>query len=69
MTASPARYEIRVEGVLGEDLSAWLDRLRAACDRSGAGIPRVVPDQPALHELLGRVRDLGLCLISVQRAR
>jgi hypothetical protein len=55
--------------VLGEDLSVWFDRLRAACDGSGAGIPRVVPDQPALHELLGRVRDLGLCLISMQRAR
>jgi hypothetical protein len=24
-------------------------------------------DQPALHGLLARVRDLGLCLISVRR--
>src|SRR5499433_1926115 len=69
MPAAPARYEIRVEGVLGEDLSAWFDRLRAACDGSGVGIPGVVPDQPALHGLLNRVRDLGLCLISVERAR
>jgi hypothetical protein len=26
-----------------------------------------IADQPALHGLLARVRDLGLCLISVRR--
>jgi hypothetical protein len=69
MTASPARYEIRVEGVLGEDWSAWFDRLQAASDGTGTVISGVVPDQPALHGLLNRVRDLGLCLISVHRTR
>jgi len=32
MTASPARYEIRVGDVPGEDWSAWFDRLQAASD-------------------------------------
>ena len=69
MTAPPARYEIRAEGVLGEDWSAWFDGLQAASDGTGTVISGVVPDQPALHWLLNRVRDLGLCLIAVQRAR
>ena len=69
MTTSPARYEIRVEGVLGEDWSAWFDGLQVASDSSGTVISGVIPDQPALHGLLNRVRDLGLCLISVQRTR
>ena len=69
MTASPARYQIRVEGVPGEDWSILIHGLQAASDGTGAVIPAVVPDQPALHGLLNRVRDLGLCLISVHRAR
>src|SRR5215475_923256 len=64
MTTSPARYEIRVEGVLGEDWSAWFDGLQVASDSSGTVISGVIPDQPALHGLLNRVRDLGLYLIS-----
>jgi len=69
MTAPPARYEIRAEGVLGEDWSARFDRLQAASGGTGTVIPGVVPGQPAPHRLLNRVRGLGLCLISVQRAR
>src|SRR5262249_26553635 len=45
----PARYEIRAEGVLGEDWSAWFDGLQAASDGTGTVISGVVPDQPALH--------------------
>ena len=52
----PARYEIRVAGVL---------------QISGEGeetvICGLVADQSALHGLLTKVRDLGLCLISVRR--
>ena len=64
-----ARYEIRVDDVPGKDWSAWFDRLQAASDGTGTAISAVVPDQPALHGLLNRARDLGLGLISVQRAR
>src|SRR5262249_56164598 len=49
MTAPPARYEIRAEGVLGEDWSAGFDGLQAASDGTGTVISGVVPDQPALH--------------------
>jgi len=63
----PARYEIRVEGVLGEDWSAWFDELRVATVGTDTIISGVIADQPALHGLLNRIRDLGLCLISVRR--
>ena len=49
MTASPARYGTRVEGVPGED---WFDRLQAAGHGTGTVISGVAPDQPALHGLL-----------------
>ena len=65
--AIPERYEIRVEGTLSEDWSAWFDGLDVAADGGNTVISGVLPDQPALHGLLNRVRDLGLCLISVRR--
>jgi len=63
----PARYEILVEGVLGEDWSAWFDELQVATVGTDTIISGVIADQPALHGLLNRIRDLGLCLISVRR--
>ena len=67
MTETPARYEIRVEGALDEDWSAWFDGLQVAAEDGHTVISGVVPDQPALHGLLNKVRDLGLGLISVHR--
>lgn len=68
MTAlGPAHYEIRVSGVLDSRWTAWFNGLQI----TGAGEETVISglliDQPALHGLLTRVRDLGLCLISVRR--
>jgi hypothetical protein len=67
MTATPARYEIRVEGGLGQEWSAWFDGLQVASGGRETVISGVIGDQAALHGLLDRVRDLGLCLISVHR--
>jgi hypothetical protein len=55
----PAQYEIRVAGVLDSRWAAWFNRLEIICG--------LLADQPALHGLLTKVRDLGLCLISVRR--
>jgi hypothetical protein len=69
MSASgwPAQYEIRVADVLDDRWAAWFNGMQI----SGLGEETVmcglVADQPALHGLLTRVRDLGLCLISVRR--
>ena len=64
---SPARYEIRVEGVLDDRWVAWFEGLHISSDGRQTVICGALPDQPALHGLLTKVRDLGLCLISVRR--
>lgn len=63
----PARYEIRVEGVLAKHWTAWLDGLQVSSDGSQTVIDGWLPDQPALHGVLVKVRDLGLTLVSVRR--
>ena len=69
MSASgwPAQYEIRVAGVLDGRWAAWFDGLRISVEGEETIIRGLVADQPALHGLLTKVRDLGLCLISVRR--
>jgi uncharacterized protein YbjT (DUF2867 family) len=54
MAATPARYEIRVEGALGEDWSAWFDGHQVASEGSETVISGVIADQSALHGLLNR---------------
>jgi hypothetical protein len=63
----PARYEIRVEGVLERRWSEWLEGLEVESvgdETILSGMPR---DQPALHGILDKVRDLGLTVIAVRR--
>ena len=69
MSASnwPARYEIRVADVLDGRWAAWFNGLQISGKGEETVICGLVADQPALHGLLTKVRDLGLCLISVRR--
>ncbi len=69
MSASegPAHYEIRVEGVLDSRWAAWFDGLQVSGKGEETVISGLLADQPALHGLLAKVRDLGLCLICVRR--
>jgi hypothetical protein len=62
-----ARYEIRVAGVLDGRWAAWFGGLQLSRRGEETVICGLVVDQPALHGLLAKVRDLGLCLISVRR--
>ena len=67
MTAEEV-YEIRVQGRLGADWSSWFDDLTIENLPNGETVLRGrVADQAALHGLLGKVRNLGLPLVSVQR--
>ena len=63
----PARYEIRVAGVLDSRWTAWFNGLQVRGQGNDTLICGLLADQPALHGLLTKVRDLGLCLISVRR--
>jgi hypothetical protein len=65
--AEPARYEIRVDGVLDDQWADWFGGLQQETIDGQTVITGVLPDQPALHGVLRRIRDLGLCLISVHR--
>ena len=59
-------YEIRLKGRLDGRWSDWFDGLSFTHASDGTTIIRgSVADQAALHGLLGKVRDLGLPLISV----
>lgn len=65
---APADYEIRVEGVLEARWADWFGGLQVATDGTQTAISGLL-DQSALHGLLAKIRDLGLCLISVHRAK
>lgn len=63
----PAPYEIRVEGILGRRWAAWFEGLDLETEDTHTVISGILADQSALHGLLAKVRDLGLCLISMRR--
>jgi len=67
MAADGIYYEIRVEGLLDSHWEAWFSGLQFKSDGAQTVISGPLPDQPALHGLLARIRDLGLCLIAVRR--
>jgi hypothetical protein len=63
----PARYEFRVDSVLDDRWADWFGGLQVSNDGTQTVIVGLLPDQPAVHGVLTKVRDLGLCLISVRR--
>jgi hypothetical protein len=63
-------YEIRVKGHLNARWADWFDGLTLRQESDGTTVlSGSVVDQAALHGLLGKVRDLGLPLIAVNRRR
>ena len=64
-----AHYEIRVDGVLDSQWAAWFDGLQVSDDGEQTVISGLLADQPALHGVLAKIRDIRLCLMSVRRAR
>jgi hypothetical protein len=64
------QYEIRLKGHLEARWAAWFDGLTMTQESDGTTVlSGSVVDQAALHGLLGKVRDLGLPLIAVNRRR
>jgi hypothetical protein len=62
----PTVYRLQVKGQLGAEWSEWFDGMAITPAENGNTLlSGPVPDQPALHALLVRVRDLGLTLVSL----
>ena len=66
-TRWPARYEVRVDGVLDDRWSEWFQGLRIENQDGETILSGMLPDQPALHGILDKVRDLGLTIVTVRR--
>lgn len=63
----PAGYEVRVQGVLDARWSQWFEGLQLRSESDQTILSGTLPDQPALHGILDKVRDLGLSIIAVRR--
>ena len=60
-------YEIRVRGVLGDTLLSAFPALRGRADDGSTVLRGCLPDQAALHGVLGQIESLGLELLAVRR--
>ncbi len=66
-------YEIRIRGILDDHWQPWFEGMILKADAQYDGgqgctvITGPLADQPALHGVLERIRDLNLTLISVRR--
>lgn len=60
-------YQIRVKGLLDPSWSEWFDGMTVEAIPGGETLlTGPVRDQTALHGLLGKIRDMGLPLLSVE---
>lgn len=66
-SAVPARYKIRVRGILSETLLGAFPGLHAQARGSQTVLVGPLPDQAALHGVLAWIEALGLELLEVRR--
>ncbi len=60
-------YQIRVKGQLDPQWAEWFDGMTIKPEPDGdTFISGPVADQPALHALLVKIRDMGLTLVSME---
>jgi hypothetical protein len=65
-SSQPTIYQIRVKSHLGPDWAEWFEGLSITLENNGDMLlTGPVVDQPALHGLLKKVRDLGMHLVSL----
>jgi hypothetical protein len=66
----PGTYEIWVKGNLDPKWSDWFDGMRIEAKQGDETLLiGQVADQAALHGMLAKIRDLGLPLLRVERAK
>lgn len=69
MSPDISDYDICVEGHLDPHWSDWFDGVSMTANADGTTTVRCpVRDQPELHALIAKVRDLGVTLVSVTPA-
>ena len=62
----PKVFQIRIQGHLSQQWSAWFDGLTITLEEDGSTLlSGSVVDQSALHGILRKIRDLGMPLLSV----
>ena len=66
---TPASYEIRIKGRLGDPLLASFADLDASIKPAETVLRGEVEDQAALHGLLDRIQALGLELIEIRQVQ
>ena len=72
MYSEKAKYEISIQGHLDKRWAARFEEMSLENTFDGQGSPvtvlsGMVIDQPALHGILAKIRDLGITVISVNR--
>jgi len=65
----PASYEFRIKERLSSQLAVWFEEMSLevvdATNQPHTILRGPIQDQAALYGLIGRIRDLGLTLVSV----
>jgi hypothetical protein len=67
LRVTPASYEIRIKGRIGEPALATFGNLDASLRPAETVLRGVIQDQAALHGLLDRIQSLGLELIEIRQ--
>ncbi len=58
--------EIKVKGHLDKQWSEWMGGMNISYDDEGNTLlSGHIPDQAALHGILGQIRDMGMVLLSI----
>ena len=60
-------YQIKIRGRLDESWSEWFDGMTITFEGGITTLTGLMVDQPALHGILVKIRDLNLRLISVTK--
>ena len=66
---NPPRYEFHVRGVVSDRVLSAFPELGARSRDNETVLFGALPDQAALHGVIGRIESLGLELLEVRRAR
>ena len=60
-------YIIKVREKLGNEWNEWFDGMSVRPEDDGTTLEGFLPDQAALHGMIGRVQRLGLNLVAVNQ--